>query len=268
MKNILLFFSCLVILGCGSKTSDNGQETSENSGPKLVWSDEFDYEGLPDPAKWNYEEGMLRNNEAQFYTREDERNARVRDGFLTIEARKDEDGRAAYSSASLITFGKKTFRYGRIEVRAKVPVGKGTWPAIWMLGENIGEVDWPACGEIDIMENVGFDSLRVHGNIHTEAFNHVKNTNKGNSILVEKPWETFHVYSVDWRADSIQFFVDDQKYFTYVKPENATLAEWPFDNPHYLILNLAIGGGWGGQQGIDDSRFPHQFIIDYVRVYE
>jgi beta-glucanase (GH16 family) len=137
-----------------------------------------------------------------------------------------------------------------------------------MLGENISEAGWPECGEIDIMENVGFDSLKIHGNIHTEAFNHVKNTNKGNSILVEKPWDDFHVYSVDWRADRIDFFVDDQKYFTYTKPENATDAEWPFDKPHYLILNLAIGGGWGGEQGIDDSKFPHEFVIDFVRVYE
>lgn len=128
---------------------NGSEETSEN---KPVWSDEFDYNGLPDEKKWNYEEGMIRNNEAQFYTRVDERNARVEEGYLTIEARKDGDGRAAYSSASLITLGKKTFLYGRFDVRAKLPVGKGTWPAIWMLGENIAEVGWPDCGEIDIME--------------------------------------------------------------------------------------------------------------------
>ena len=268
MKNIFLLLSCIAVLGCSQQEKSKEQENTGASGRKLVWSDEFDYNGLPDPQKWNYEEGMLRNNEAQFYVREDDRNTRVSNGFLTIEARKDDDGRAAYSSASLITLGKKSFQYGRFDVRAKLPVGKGTCPAIWMLGENIREVGWPECGEIDIMENVGFDSLMIHGNIHTEAFNHVKKTNKGNSILVEKPWEEFHVYSVDWRPDTIHFFVDDQKYFTYAKPENATDAEWPFDKPHYLILNLAIGGGWGGQQGIDDSKFPHEFVIDYVRVYE
>ena len=264
MKRTLVLALCVASFGCGKQESDQ----TTKSDRKLVWSDEFDYNGLPDPTRWNYEEGMLRNNEAQYYTRGDERNARVNDGFLTIEAQKDEDGRAAYSSASLLTRGKKSFRYGRFEVRAKVPVGKGTWPAIWMLGENIDEVGWPECGEIDIMENVGFDSLKIHGNIHTEAFNHVKKTNKGNAITVEAPWENFHVYSVDWRPDTIHFFVDDQKYFSYAKPENATDAEWPFDKPHNLILNLAIGGGWGGQQGIDDSRFPHEFVIDYVRVYE
>ena len=235
---------------------------------KLVWGDEFEYEGLPDGSKWDYEEGMLRNGEAQYYTRADADNVQVGNGLLTITALPDDEGRAEYTSASLLTKGKKSFLYGYFEVRAMVQSGKGTWPAIWMLGENIDVVDWPACGEIDIMENVGFDSLRVHGNIHTEAFNHVKNTNKGNSILVEKPWEQFHVYAVDWREDKIDFFVDDELYFSYEKPENATDAEWPFDKPHFLIINLAIGGGWGGQQGIDTTRFPHHYEIDYVRVYE
>jgi beta-glucanase (GH16 family) len=234
---------------------------------ELVWSDEFDYTGLPDPEKWNYEEGMIRNDEAQYYTREDERNVRVDNGALTIVARFDEEERARYSSASLITANKKSFLYGYFEVRAKLPMGKGTWPAIWMLGENMNEIGWPACGEIDIMENVGYDSLRIHGNIHTEAFNHVKKTNKGKSILIDNPWEDFHVYAIDWRENKIDFFVDNKLYFTYEKPENASNAEWPYDSPHYLIVNLAIGGGWGGREGIDESKFPHEFVVDYVRVF-
>lgn len=257
-KNFLTVYVmlCLLFIQCGQKERE------------LVWSDEFDAAELPDDSKWNYEEGMIRNNEAQYYTKADERNARVENGNLVIEARKDDEGRAEYSSASLITQGKKPFLYGYFEVRAKVPVGRGTWPAIWMLGENITEVGWPACGEIDIMENVGYDSLRIHGNIHTEAFNHVKKTNKGNSIIVSNPYDDFHVYAIDWRENKIDFFVDDSLYFTYTKPEGATDAEWPFDKPHYLIMNLAIGGGWGGNQGIDTTKFPHRFQVDYVRVYK
>jgi beta-glucanase (GH16 family) len=259
MKNQFLLIALLiVILLLPSCSKDR----------KLVWNDEFDQTGVPDSGKWDYEEGMVRNDEAQFYTREDLQNARVDNGTLIIEARFDEEERARYSSASLITAGKKSFLYGYFEVRAKLPMGRGTWPAIWMLGVNMPEVGWPACGEIDIMENVGYDSLRIHGNIHTEAFNHVKKTNKGNSILIDKPWEDFHVYAIDWRESKIDFYVDNKLYFTYTKPENATNAEWPFDKPHYLILNLAIGGGWGGREGIDDSKFPHQLLIDYVRVYE
>lgn len=235
---------------------------------KLIWSDEFNYKGLPDPTKWNYEEGMVRNNEAQYYTKANLKNAYVKKGNLVIEARKEKMGDANFTSSALITLGKKSFLYGRIEVRAKLPMGRGTWPAIWMLGESYGETPWPMCGEIDIMENVGFDSLKIHGNIHTESYNHVKKTNKGNNITVDAPWKAFHVYAIEWTAEKIDFFYDDQLYFTYTKEENATEAEWPFDKPHYLILNLAIGGSWGGQKGIDESKFPHRYYIDYVRVYQ
>jgi beta-glucanase (GH16 family) len=236
---------------------------------KLVWSDEFDKDGLPDAAKWNYEEGFVRNQEAQYYTRARAENARVERGVLVIEARKERfpnpryeaDSRswqrnrefAEYTSASLTTEGKAAWRYGRIEVRAKLPTGRGTWPAIWMLGVNRREVGWPRCGEIDI--------------IHTEAYNHVKKTNKGNRIRIEKPYADFHVYALEWTAERMDFFVDDQKYFTFENEKTGTAA-WPFDQPFYLILNVAIGGAWGGQKGIDDSIFPQRMEVDYVRVYE
>jgi beta-glucanase (GH16 family) len=232
-----------------------------------MWSDEFEGNGLVDSNKWTYEEGMLRNNEAQYYTKANTNNARQKDGMLIIEARKENSGKANYTSASLTTQNKKHFRYGKVEVRAKLPMGRGTWPAIWMLGENIAKVGWPACGEIDIMENVGFDSLKIHGNVHTEAYNHVKKTNKGNNIQVSRPWEEFHIYSIDWSAEKIDFFIDNKLYFTFKKESNAADV-WPYNTPHYLILNLAIGGEWGGQKGIDDTKFPHQYFIDYVRVYE
>jgi beta-glucanase (GH16 family) len=187
--------------------------------------------------------------------------------MLIIEARKENMDSARYTSASLITKGKKGFLYGRVEVRAKLPMGRGTWPAAWMLGETIDEVGWPACGEIDIMENVGFDSTTIHANIHTDAYNHVKKTNKGNKITVTAPWENFHLYAIEWREDKIDFFVDDQLYFSF-KKESSSNDVWPFDKPHFLILNLAIGGEWGGQRSIDDSKFPHRYVIDYVRVYK
>lgn len=250
---------------------------------KLVWSDEFDRDGLPDPSRWTYEEGFVRNQEAQYYTVARAENARVERGVLIIEARKErfpnaryEPGArswqrsrpfADYTSASLTTEGKAAWRYGRIEVRAKLPTGRGTWPAIWMLGVNIREVGWPRCGEIDIMENVGFDPETIHANIHTEVYNHVRRTQKGGSTKVEKPYADFHVYAVEWTPEKMDFFVDDRSYFTFTN-EKTGPAVWPFDQPYYLILNVAVGGAWGGRKGIDESVFPQRMEVDYVRVYQ
>jgi beta-glucanase (GH16 family) len=234
---------------------------------KLVWSDEFEYTGPPDPKKWSYEVGFVRNREAQYYTKERQENARVENGVLLIESRREEFEKGKYTSASLHTKGKGEWRYGRIEVRAKLPTGRGMWPAIWMLGVNIGTAGWPRCGEIDIMENVGFDPDTIHANIHTQAYNHVKGTNKGAKITVEKPFKEFHVYAIEWFEDRIDCFVDGRKYFTFANEKKGDEV-WPFDKPHYLILNAAIGGSWGGQKGIDDTIFPQKYAIDYVRVYE
>jgi beta-glucanase (GH16 family) len=255
---------------------------------KLVWSDEFDKPGLPDISRWGYEFGYAQNNERQFYTRERKENARVENGMLVIEARKErypiggpdaaaksgsrrkrqgEAGVAPYTSARLTTRGKAAWTYGRIEVRAKLPAGRGTWPAIWMLGSNFERAGWPACGEIDLMEHVGYDPGVIHGNIHTAKYNHVRKTNKGDKIPIPDASDAFHVYAVEWDAQKIDFFVDGRKYFTY-KNEGDGPATWPYDKDEYLILNLAIGGDWGGQKGIDDSIFPQRFFIDYVRVYQ
>jgi beta-glucanase (GH16 family) len=253
---------------------------------KLVWSDEFDHPGLPDPAKWDYEEGFLRNNEQQFYTRGRTENARVENGMLVIEARKERlknpsfdpnaqgfgsAGRrreyAEYTSASLTTRGKASWTYGRIEVRAKLPSARGTWPAIWTLGTNGNRVRWPECGEIDIMEFVGFDPGVIHANIHTKKYNHVMKTGKGDKITIPDASEAFHVYALEWDRDHLDFFVDDQKYFTY-RNEGSGGDAWPYDQDQYLILNLAIGGAWGGAKGIDESSFPQRYYIDYVRVYQ
>lgn len=268
---------CLVVVALGSVAC--------GSPWKLVWSDEFNYSGLPDPNKWTYEEGFIRNRESQYYTRARRANARVENGTLIIESRKERfknpDYRpdagerrwksnqeyAEYTSASVTTMGKAQWCYGRIEVRAKLPTGRGTWPAIWMLGTNIKKVGWPRCGEIDILENVGFNPNRIHANIHTQKYNHTRGTNKGASITVDKPFEKFHVYALEWSPQRMDFFVDDKLYFTY-ENENSGEEAWPYDKEHYLILNTAIGGSWGGQKGIDDSIFPVRYYIDYVRVYQ
>ncbi len=237
-------------------------------GWKLVWGDEFNVPGQPDPAKWSYESGLLRNHELQCYTANRRENARVEDGKLIIEARKEALNGGSFSSASLISRGHGAWTYGRIEVKAKIPAARGTWPAIWMLPNDIGAVPWPRCGEIDIMEHVGYDPGVIHGTLHSEAFNHVKHTQRGSQLLVPTAGSAFHVYAMDWSAERIVIQVDGQSYATYDRKPGDTLAEWPFNKHFYLILNLAIGGAWGGLKGVDDSAFPQRMEVDYVRVYQ
>jgi beta-glucanase (GH16 family) len=232
---------------------------------KLVWSDEFDKPGLPDATKWGYETGFVRNHEKQFYTDRRLENARVENGTLIIEARKEQYKDAEYTSASLTTQGKASWTYGRIEMRAKLPTGRGIWPAFWTLGAEHGKgAWWPACGEIDIMELVGFHPETVEAHCHTTSYSHAKA--KGARTTVAKPWEDFHIYAMEWFPDRIDFYLDQKKYFTFTN--DGTADGWPFDKPQYIILNTAIGGAWGGQQGIDDSIFPQPYVIDYVRVYQ
>lgn len=237
-------------------------------GWKLVWGDEFDRPGLPDPAKWGYEKGLVRNHELQFYTEKRRENARVEDGQLIIEARKEPMDGGQFTSASLISRGHGAWTYGRIEVKAKLPAARGTWPAIWMLPNDHGSVPWPRCGEIDIMEHVGHDPGVIHGTLHCEAYNHVKHTQRGSKLLVPTASSDFHLYAMDWSAERITIQVDGQTYATYDKKPGDTAAQWPFNKPFYLILNLAIGGAWGGQKGVDDAVFPQRMEVDYVRVYQ
>ena len=251
------------LLACGASSPQTPSSQAPAPSRTQAWQDEFDRDGLPDATRWDYEVGLIRNRERQYYTRSRSENARVENGLLIIEARRERFEGADYTSASLTS--RANWTYGRFEVRARLPKGRGTWPAIWMLGTNIRQVGWPDCGEIDIMEHVGFDPGRIHANIHTRAYNHVQGTNKGNSIVVPSPDGEFHVYSAVWTPDQLTFFVDNQRYFSFAK-EPGGAAVWPFDQPQYLILNLAIGGSWGGQQGIDDAAFPARYEIDYVRV--
>jgi len=155
----------------------------------------------------------------------------------------------------------------RRDGRDAVPLGRGTWPAIWMLGTNIHEVGWPTCGEIDIMEFVGYDPGVVHANIHTKKYNHSINTGRGDKTRVPDACEAFHVYAVEWDKAHMDFSVDGKTYFS-CKNDGKGPESWPFDKDQYLILNLAIGGAWGGREGIDDAIFPVKYEIDYVRVYQ
>ncbi|HSD66900.1 MAG TPA: glycoside hydrolase family 16 protein [Vicinamibacteria bacterium] len=266
-----LAWLALSLLACGAGSAGPAPSPTATPAPttgvfSLVFADEFDVPGAPDPARWNHEIGYIANDEKQYYTSGSE-NARVEDGALVIEARRERRMGYDYTSARLNTKGRAEFLYGKVEIRAKLPTGRGTWPALWMLGANIDQAGWPACGEIDIMENVGFDPQTIVASVHTAAYNHVQGTQRNATIAVTAPWADFHVYSAEWYPDHIDAFVDGQKYFTF-RNEGTGSRTWPFDRPQFLILNLAIGGTWGGQKGIDDTLFPHRLVIDYVRVYQ
>jgi beta-glucanase (GH16 family) len=241
---------------------------------RLVWSDEFDYQGVPNPSKWGYDLGDgcpsacgWGNNEAEYYTN-NTKNARVENGMLIIEARKDSAGGKAYTSARLVTKYKGDWKYGRIEVRAKLPRGKGTWPAIWMLSTDWNYGGWPTSGEIDIMEHVGYDQGVIHGTLHSEKYNHVKQTQQEGKTTVADCSDAFHVYAVNWTENQIDFSIDNNIYHSVKRNPQDDFHGWPFDQRFHLILNIAVGGNWGGQQGIDPNIWPQQMVVDYVRVYQ
>jgi beta-glucanase (GH16 family) len=281
-RNWTIAFCWLIVFHSTVTRADSPTFDPANppNGYHLVWSDEFshDPDGLPDPKKWNYEVGFIRNNEVQYYTKGRLENARIEKGQLIIEARKeaysppgsvDPTGKswiANYSSASLETFGKADWQYGRIEVKAKLPSGKGVWPAIWTLGisEKDKSVGWPRCGEIDIMELVGKEPGIIHGTLH--YFINGKHASNGGQLSVDRPEDGFHVYSAEWTPDRIDLFVDDKKYVSLDVNKADNDGRNPFHKPHYLILNLALGGSWGGP--IDDSIFPQRMTVDYVRIYQ
>ena len=237
---------------------------------ELIWNDEFDYTGLPDSSRWSYDVGGhgWGNGEDQFYTEDREENARVDGDHLIIEARREDWSGRSYTSARLVSKYKGDWTYGRIEVRAQLPSGRGTWPAIWMLptDSHYGNGGWPDTGEIDIMEHVGFDQDLIHATIHTDAYNHLIGTQRGGSKRVTGASDNFHVYAVEWTPRKMVFSIDGIDFWTYSKGLS-NWQGWPFDLDFHLIMNIAIGGAWGGAQGIDDSIFPQQMLIDHVRVY-
>jgi len=237
----------------------------------LVWSDEFDYEGPPDPAKWTHETGTgvngWGNNELQYYTDATE-NSWVCNGSLRIRAKRCDFGGKEFTSARLLTKNKADWLYGRMEVRLKLPTGRGSWAAAWMLPTEAKFGEWPKSGEIDIMEHVGYDVGNVHGTVHTEKFNHMKNTQVGRVLPVTA--NDWHIYAVEWSPEQIRFFCDDQQYHVFKKQSSEGWEAWPFDQRFHVILNVAVGGNWGGQKGIDRDAFANDgqvMEVSWVRMY-
>jgi PKD repeat protein len=226
----------------------------------MIWSDEFSAPGAPDPSKWGYDIGAggWGNNESQYYTNRLE-NATVSNGTLKIIARAESFGGSNYTSARLLSRTKFSFKYGKIEVAAKLPTGVGTWPAIWMLGDNFPTAGWPACGEIDIMEHKGSDPNRIHASVHYSGFS------GGNAVtattLIQQANSSFHIYACEWSPQSIKFFVDGNLFHTV-----ANSGSLPFNQSFFILLNQAMGGNFGGS--IAPNFSSATFEIDYVRVYQ
>src|SRR5690554_435506 len=243
-------------------------------GYNLVWSEEFNAErhsggkpALPDMEKWWYEnlpKGAV-NNELQTYVggfRGTDTVAAISDGTLKIIALK-----SGNDILSARINSNESWTYGYFEARLRVPGGKGTWPAFWMLPEK-ENLNWPLDGEIDIMEYVGYQPNVVHSTVHTGAYNHMIGTQKGASKTIQNAETAFHIYAVEWTADYIKGFVDGEEYFRFNNDGAGNKETWPFNVPFYLKLNLAWGGDWGGAQGVDESKLPATYEIDYVRVYQ
>lgn len=277
-KGLLLFSGCLLMLLFLSsattmdkpkKDIPTGKDTTVSAFEETPsWSDEFNYAGLPDSTKWGYDIGGSGwgNNELQYYTNE-LRNANVSDGTLKVTAIRELVNGKNFSSARLVTKYKADFLYGRIEASAKVPGGKGTWPAIWMLPTDWEYGGWPQSGEIDIMEHVGYDPDVIHISTHSEAYYWRINTQKTAVRKVEGAMSSFHKYRLDWTPACIKGYIDDQLLFSFDN-EGSGYKAWPFDKRFHILLNLAVGGDWGGQQGIDEAAFPASMEVDYVRYYK
>ena len=263
------------------------KKTKDSKDWKLLWADEFNYTGAPDATKWTHDLWPAKkvNDENQTYT-DRLKNVRVEDGHLIIEAFKEKFNNAEYTSGRIHTAGKGDLLYGKIDIRAKLPAGQGTWPAIWMLPSdpfkyatmcktgdvwqgNDDECDaWPNSGEIDIMEHVGYDLNNVHGTVHNKAYYWKNGEQRKSSVNTKNAESAFHVYSVEWTPETITILFDDVPYFFYVN-EHTGWEAWPYDHPYNLILNLAVGGWWGRAGGpIDESIFPVRLEVDYVRVYQ
>lgn len=239
----------------------------EIPGYTLVWNDEFDGNYI-DLTKWEYEvngDGGG-NNELQYYTASP-KNSFIENGKLVIKAINETYQNRNFTSARIRSKGRGDWLYGRVEVSAKIPTGVGTWPAIWMLSTDWSYGGWPESGEIDIMEHVGYDPNVVHGSVHTKSYNHTIGTQKTSKLTIPTATSEFHKYIIEWFDDHIDFYIDDTKYFTFNNENNGWEA-WPFDKRFHLILNVAVGGNWGGVYGVDVKAFPAKMEIEYVRVYK
>jgi len=275
---LLLYILLLPGYGCRqSQAQDNNTPVIPPGGSttvtdtatyQLVWSDEFNTDGSPDSSKWAYDVGGngWGNNELEYYTNARPENARVQNGNLVIEARKESYNGSQYTSARMVTRTKAQWTYGKFDIRAKIPSGKGTWPAIWLLSATQPLV-WPDDGELDIMEEVGFNPNVIYGTAHNKMYNGAQGTQKGGNVLIPTAQDSFHIYTLEWTTNQVKWSVDSLPYFTYSDPGYGFNA-WPYTSDFYMILNIAIGGNWGGQQGVDTTIFPQQMLVDYVRIYQ
>lgn len=267
----LTAFGLSSVPGVEKPASGPATNTAAANDWQLVWSDEFAQPGLPDARRWSYDVGGegWGNHEKQFYTDGRLENARVEGGHLIIEARKEPWQGADYTSARLVTKNKGDWSAGRFEIRAKLPEGRGTWPAIWMLPTvwNLGNGGWPDNGEIDIMEHVGHNPGVVHASTHTQKNQWKNHTQRTATVPVPDFQTHFHTYAMEWDAEEIRVYLDAQLYFTS-RREGGDWTSWPFTRNFYLVLNLAVGGDWGGEKGIDDKIFPQRMEVDFVRVYQ
>lgn len=274
MNHFFKLSAFLGVLALLAACSGSNSLSAGKAKPRLVWSEEFNYTGLPDSSKWGYDLGDgcpnicgWGNNELQYYQANRLNNARVENGHLVIEAHREKAGAREYSSARLVTKHKGDWTYGRIVVRAKLPSGLGVWPAIWMLPTDWAYGGWPKSGEIDIMENVGYMPDSTFGSVHTGRFNHILGTQTTKGVASTTLSREFHEYSIEWSAEKIDFFFDGQQFLTFHNRHEGSEA-WPFDRNFHLILNVAVGGNWGGKMGVDTAIWPQKMLIDYVRVYQ
>jgi beta-glucanase (GH16 family) len=272
---VLLFFS-LTATGCGFGLHTPRPTSSRIAEWVLTWSDEFSAAdgSSPDVSKWTYDLGGngWGNQELQSYTSL-RQNVQIQGGNLVITARQENytgaDGIARnYTSTRLKTQGLFSQAYGRFEARIKIPEGQGIWPAFWMLGSNLGTVDWPKCGEIDIMENIGREPGIVHGSLHGPGSVAITSDLTASTSLPggQSYSEDFHVYAVEWEPGTVKFFVDSNHYATFTQSQWPANGQWVFDHPFFIILNVAVGGKWPGSPDAS-TQFPRQMLVDYVRVY-
>ena len=238
----------------------NAETNQDLNGWDLTWSDEFNGNEI-DPSNWTYDIAShgLGNNELEYYTNRPE-NSRVEDGNLVIEARKESYGDCDYTSARLKTQGLQNFLYGKIEARIKLPQDQGLWPAFWILGSNMAAIDWPDCGELDIMEHINFDE-NIWGTLHWRTSDGMQS--EGSKLKVDVT--QYHNYSIEWSPESIKWFVDDTQYFQY-NIANGNNGTAPFQKPFYIVLNMAVGGNWPKSPDAS-TKFPAKMYVDYVRVY-
>jgi beta-glucanase (GH16 family) len=261
----LFVLGIILLLLAGCSLIPESTPAWEREGWTLIWQDEFDGDVI-DPEKWVMEIGGhgWGNNEKQFYTDHPE-NVRLEDGHLIIEAHNEFFIRRHYTSGRIKTQGLFSFTYGRFEARMKLPYGQGIWPAFWMLGEDIDQVSWPKCGEIDIMEHIGSEPRKIHGTVHGPGYSGGGGVGHFKTFPENSLYEEFHVFAVEWEPEVIRWYVDDELFFTLTPAQ--VPGDWVFDKPFFMLINLAVGGFWPGNPD-DTTQFPQQLTVDYVRVYQ